>query len=149
MTPLEILNAVSSIATAVGVAVAASQLLASRKQAVTTFEDTLSNQYRMLVERFPVEALFGEPLNQEDQVGLLPHFYRYFDLCNEQAFLQNHGRISAGTWKNWKEGIVGNMSRPAFAAAWEIVARRAGKDFSELRALCPPSLKANGAQPDA
>jgi hypothetical protein len=130
------LTALSDIATAIGVAVAAYQLRNSRRQATTSFEDSLNTQYRQVIAQLPIEALFGEPLKQ-DLSGLLPHFYRYFDLCNEQAFLFSLGRVSEKTWKNWEEGIKGNMARPAFKAAWHEVARRAKGDFESLRKLCP------------
>lgn len=146
MSPLEVLSALSSIATAIGVAVAAYQLLITRRQATTTFEDTLNTQYRQAIERLPIEALFGEPLKEQAQSGLLPHFYRYFDLCNEQAFLFSLGRVSEKTWKNWEEGIKGNMARPAFQAAWNEVARRARGDFELLRELCPPQATASDAR---
>jgi hypothetical protein len=70
-----VLTALSNIATAVGVAVAAYQLLNSRRQATTSFEDTLNAQYRKVIEPLPLGALFGEPL-KEDLSGLLPHFYK-------------------------------------------------------------------------
>ena len=143
MTNLELLSALSNFATAAGVAVAASQLFFTRRQAATTFEDSLTHQYRSLIERIPVEALFGEKLLPQTQADLLPHFYRYFDLCNEQAFLRKKKRISNGTWANWRDGITGNMERPAFAQAWAEVAHRAQQDFEHLRELCPPII-ANG-----
>lgn len=136
MNSLDELAALSSIATAISAAVAAYQLLISRRQATTSFEDSLNTQYRKVIKPLPIEALFGEPL-KVDLLGLLPHFYRYFDLCNEQAFLFSLGRVSEKTWKNWEEGIKGNMARPAFKAAWQEVARRAEGDFESLRKLCP------------
>lgn len=145
MSPLEVLSALSSIATAVGVAVAAYQLFVTRRQATTTFEDTLNTQYRQAIERLPIEALFGDKLKDQDQAELLPHFYRYFDLCNEQAFLFGLGRVSDKTWHNWEEGIKGNMARPAFASAWSEVARRANGDFDSLRQLCPPQSTVTSA----
>jgi hypothetical protein len=146
MTLLDILSALSALATAIGVAVAARQLFMTREQATTTFEDSLSSQYRSLIDRIPVEALFGEVLKPETQTGLLPHFYRYFDLCNEQAFLQSEGRISAKTWANWKDGIQTNMTRSAFEKAWAEVAHRAKDDFEHLRTLCPPKAWAEAEQ---
>jgi hypothetical protein len=138
MNPLEILSGLASVATAVGVGVAAYQLRASSRQSTTTFEDTLNSQYRLTIERLPLEALFGEGMDGKDVNALLPHFYRYFDLCNEQAFLHKHGRVSTKTWLNWEEGIKGNLGRPAFAAAWAEIAARARNDFEHLRKLCPP-----------
>jgi hypothetical protein len=129
MTLPEGLASLASVATAVGVAVAAYQLFVARQQARTTFEDSLNAQYRVVIERLPLEALFGEQINRAEVFGHLPHFYRYFDLCNEQAFLQKNGRISKKTWQNWEDGIRANMSRPAFALAWSEVAGRASGDF--------------------
>lgn len=71
MTTLEVLSALASIATAGGVGVAAWQLFVTRQQAVTSFEDSLTSQYRALIERIPVEALFGEKLRPGDQAALL------------------------------------------------------------------------------
>jgi hypothetical protein len=138
MTYIEILGAASNLATAVGVAVAASQLFATRRQAVSAFEDSLNAQYRALIDRIPMEALLGEALSAVSLAGVLPHFYRYFDLCNEQAFLRKHRRVSERTWENWKDGILSNMGRPAFAAAWIEIATRAPADFDHLREICPP-----------
>ena len=138
MTFAEGLSSLASVATAVGVGVAAYQLFIARQQARTTFEDSLNAQYRVAIERLPLEALFGEHVKESEVLSLLPHFYRYFDLCNEQAFLHKNGRISKMTWQNWEEGILTNMRRPAFALAWSEVAARANDDFDYLRSLCPP-----------
>jgi hypothetical protein len=83
----------------------------------------------------PVEALFGECLQTEQQQRHLPDFYRYFDLCNEQAFLFERGRVTRTTWCNWREGIESNLTKPAFAAAWTEVSTRAPDDFRALRKL--------------
>jgi hypothetical protein len=138
MATPDVYSAVSGVATAIGVAVAAYQLLVARKQAATTFEDSLTVQYREIVAELPLEALFGESLPADQLHSLSPHFYRYFDLCNEQAFLYRSRRITRKTWSNWEEGILTNMRRPAFAQAWAEVARRATDDFDELRRLCSP-----------
>ncbi len=125
---------------------AAYQLFITRQQATTSFEDTLNVQYRQAIKCLPLAALLGEPLTEPELARLLPHFYRYFDLCNEQAFLFSLGRVSAKTWKNWEEGIKGNMNRPAFRVAWNEVARRASGDFDYLRKLCPPQASVIDAQ---
>lgn len=138
----EVLSALSSIATAIGVVitaigvgVATSLLWLTRMQGVTAFEDSLTVQYRQVAATLPLKALFGEPLTDEEHKAHLQYFYRYFDLCNEQAFLHTKGRISANTWEFWKDGILTNLRRPAFAKAWEEIARRAQDDFNELRLL--------------
>lgn len=137
MQTLEILSALSSILTAIGVWLAACQLRRTRKQSVTTFEDSLTVQYRQIVSTLPLRALLGEPLTDEEHEAHLQYFYRYFDLCNEQAFLHTNSRVSVDTWKFWKDGILTNLRRPAFARAWREIARRAKDDFHELKLLCP------------
>ena len=138
MQLLEILPVLPSIATAIGVSVAAYQLRITRKQSVTTFEDSLTTQYRQVASTLPLKALLGESLTQGEHEEHLRYFYRYFDLCNEQAFLHESGRISKATWGFWRDGILGNFRRPAFARAWQEIARRANDDFNELKLLCPP-----------
>ena len=83
MQTFEILSALSSIATAIGVGVAAYQLRITRKQSVTTFEDSLTVQYRQVASTLPLKALLGESLVGEEPKEHLKYFYRYFDLCNE------------------------------------------------------------------
>jgi hypothetical protein len=135
---LDFLSGLASIATALGVGVAAFHLRAAQKQGRTSFEDSLNSQYRSVIRCLPLDALFGRSISAEDLSNFLPCFYQYFDLCNEQIFLHRIGRISEQTWKNWEEGITGNLRRPAFSDAWALVAAGAKDDFELLRKLCPP-----------
>lgn len=121
-----------------GVVFAACQLLLSKQQSVTNFEDAMVREYRELASTLPLPALLGEPLSDELHREKLDEFYRYFDLCNSQIFLRDQQRISDKTWEFWEEGIQSNMRRPAFARAWCEIAARANGDFAELRRLCPP-----------
>ena len=150
MQIFEVLSVVSNVATAIGVAVAAYQLRSNRKQSVTTFEDSLTVQYRQIASSLPLNALLGEALKPDEHRDHLKYFYRYFDLCNEQAFLHKNGRVSETTWNFWKDGILTNLRRPAFAEAWKEIAARAKDDFNELRLLCPTNAEPcqpNVAQP--
>jgi hypothetical protein len=54
---LEILTAVSNVATAFAVVVAAWQLWLNRRQGVTNFEDSFAKEYRELASRLPTKAL--------------------------------------------------------------------------------------------
>jgi hypothetical protein len=132
---------ISSIATAIGVFFAAFQLWHTRARAITTFEDSLTNEYREIIDRLPTEAILGETLTPEVQVKHLHDFYRYVDLTNNQVFLRKIRRISKRTWRFWADGIETNLARPAFAAAWAEISRRAGNDFSELRRLVAEGFK--------
>jgi len=93
------------------------------------------DHYRDVVRDLPVEALFGEELDAEQYAKALPVFYRYFDLCNLQAYLWERGRLRRATWREWEEGIQQNLANPAFATAWAEVSTRAGESFDELRRL--------------
>lgn len=138
MTCLEILSALSNIATAAGVGVAAWQLVLAKRQAVTSFEDSFAKEYRDLASKLPTKALLGQPLNDEEYSVHFDEMYHYFDLCNEQVFLHKAGRISDETWEFWQDGIKTNLKRPAFERAWSEIAAKANDDFSELKALFPP-----------
>jgi hypothetical protein len=140
---VESIQDVASIATAIGVFFAAFQLWHTRARAITTFEDSLANEYREIVGRLPTEALLGESLTPEVRRMKFHEFYRYFDLTNNQIFLRQIGRISKKTWEFWSEGIQTNLTRPAFSDSWAEISRRAGSDFSELRRLNAEGFKSD------
>src|SRR4051794_20458991 len=94
----DLVTAIASAATAVGVLLAAAQLWMAARQATTQFEDTLNAQYRDIARRLPVAALLGEALQEDAYQDALPDFYHYFDLSNEQAFLHLKGRVRSSTW---------------------------------------------------
>lgn len=135
---LAALSAIANVATGLGVIAAASQLYLVYRQGITNFEDSFAKEYRKLASELPTKALLGEPLTDEEYIEHFDEMYHYFDLCNEQAFLRNVGRVSEKTWTFWREGMASNMRRPAFERAWLEIASRADGDFSELRALFPP-----------
>ncbi|MGR6805344.1 hypothetical protein ACU6VI_03405 [Sphaerotilus natans] len=126
----------------VGAVAAFWQLRLLKTQSVTSFEDGLVDEYRDIAKDLPLDALLGADMTAPQVADALPAFYRYFDLCNQQVFLHKQGRIRAETWVLWKDGIVSNLRRPAFALAWAEIAAKAAGDFDELRALCPPKAAA-------
>ncbi len=142
---LAVLSAVANLATALGAIAAAWQLYLVHRQSITNFEDSFAKEYRELVGDLPTKALLGEPLTEEEYLEHFDEMYHYFDLCNEQTFLRNAGRVSEKTWGFWQDGIASNLRRPAFERAWCEIAARANGDFSELRAFFPP--KAIEVQP--
>ena len=126
----------------VGVVAAFWQLRLLKTQSVTNFEDGLVDEYRDIAKELPLEALLGKDMSPQEVASALPVFYRYFDLCNQQLFLHQQRRIRKATWALWRDGIVSNLQRPAFARAWAEIAAKAIGDFGELRALCPPQATA-------
>ena len=132
---LSVIGAAASVVTAVGVFFAWFQLMSTKNQAITDFEDDLAREYRELTQTIPVPAFLGKELGDADAADALPAFYRYVDLSNEQIFLRQQGRIREETWRNWVVGIKTNLARPAFRAAWEQIKQESDSDFGELRKL--------------
>ncbi len=123
----------------VGIGIGAYQLWQTRKQAQTTFEDSMAKEYRELASRFPTKVFYDIPFSEEltprEKARAQDEFYRYFDLTNGQIFLREAGRISDQTWAFWCDGIKTNMQRAAFKAAWNDIGGKAQLDFAELRLL--------------
>jgi hypothetical protein len=135
MNWIDLFAMLGSVATALGVFLAGRQIRESRRQAVTAFEDSMSSQYRDLVQRLPIEALLGEALEEQVYRENLNEFYHYIDLTNEQIFLRKRGRVSPEVWQNWCDGIRTTLAKPAFARAWQEISQRSPGSFEELRRL--------------
>jgi len=136
---------VASIATAIGVCIAAWQIRESRKLAQTTFEDGLDQQYRKLAMGIPVDALIGEPINvKKDELREI--IYNYLDLCNEQTYLRQKKRIGKNRWKEWNDGIRDNLSKPAFKEVWDEIKDKALNTFTALELLEKGEFKIDPAK---
>lgn len=142
MTLFEWIQTIASVATAVGVAIAAWQLWVTKQQAQSQFEDSFSEQYRRIAAQVPLSALLGRSLSNPDLESSLRAFYEYFDLSNEQAFLAARKRLRSETWSNRREGIEQHFARPAFKQAWQLLAPDLDGSFDSLRLLLPPDLRA-------
>jgi hypothetical protein len=131
-----VLADIAALGTFLGVLFAGAQLVYNRRQARTQFEDSLTAAYRELTAELPIDVFLDGPIAREVVAAHRSVFYRYFDLCNEQVFLHDQGRISDATWTQWRDGIEGNFARPAFRAAWfDDIAPHVGSDFQELRRI--------------
>lgn len=133
-----LVNALASVATAVGVLLAGWQIRLAKQASRSVFEDSLTQQYREIIKRIPIEALLGEDLKTlepQKWENTLDDFYRYIDLSNEQIFLRQHNRVSSATWRLWSEGIKLKLELKAFKDAWEHFKREAPESFKELQML--------------
>jgi hypothetical protein len=138
----EMLTAIGAIGTAAAAFFAAIQLWIGRRRAQTAFEDSLTAAYRDIMGDLPVEAFMRTGLRGKDVQQHLKAFHRYIDLCNEQVFLRQIGRISGDTWTQWNGGIASNLRKPGFADAWDLV-REESDDFDELRRLADCGFRAD------
>ena len=128
-------DTIASIATAVGVGIAAWQLWEGRKLAQTTFEDSFDQQYRSLAMQIPVNALIGKPVPDESKKAVREQIYNYLDLCNEQVYLRKKKRICHTRWVDWCAGIKENLEKPAFREVWEEIKKESPQTFSFLTRL--------------
>jgi hypothetical protein len=126
---------IASIATAIGVFIAAWQIWESRKLTEATFEDSFDQQYRELIYTIPVNALLGKPLDDGKEDQARETVYNYLDLCNEQIYQRAKDRISKERWNEWSSGIKENLSRPFFLSVWDEVKESASDSFSFLERL--------------
>jgi hypothetical protein len=46
---------------------------------------------------------------------------RWANLCSQEYFLRGAGRVDAGTWAIWKEGIQSTMARRPFRDGWRMI----------------------------
>ena len=96
-----------------------------KKQLQLTFFADYTKRYQGIFLNFP------ETINRKDfdfnalkpdkKAKTLKYMRAYFDLCSEELFLYNKGRIDDETWKEWKSGIEYSFSKTAFKLAWEII----------------------------
>ena len=126
---------IASIATAIGVGIAASQILQERKLAQTAFEDNLDRQYRTIAKEIPVDALIGKEIPEAKKIDAREAIFNYLDLCNEEIFLRKQQRISKEKWQSWCSGIKTHLENPAFKEVWEEVKTNSPSSFSFLEQL--------------
>jgi hypothetical protein len=141
----QLTRAVGSIATAVLVLIAwqqikplKEQVRLAREQATTSFEDSLTEHYRKIMEDIPVDIWLGSDLralDEERRDRCRDAIYRYIDLSQEQAFLHGRKRVTDDAWSSCSESIKLNMKLLAFAEVWGQVKEKYPDTFRELRAL--------------
>jgi hypothetical protein len=138
-------DTIASLATAIGVCIAAWQIWESRRLSQTAFEDGLDQQFRQLAMDIPVDALIGRQIkDKKDELREI--IYNYLDLCNEQTYLRQKKRISKSRWKEWNDGIAENLSKPAFKEVWDEIKGSAPNTFTALERLEDTEFKIDPAQ---
>jgi hypothetical protein len=134
---LRFVDAITSAATVIIAFLAWRQIRLLREQARTTFEDSLTEHYRNIMESIPTDVWLGlalKTLDRERHDRCRDAIYRYIDLSNEQATLHNMKRVTDEVWREWSEGIRVNMKLPAFRDVWAEVGEKCPENFKELRA---------------
>ncbi|MES9946762.1 MAG: hypothetical protein ABW080_17550 [Candidatus Thiodiazotropha sp.] len=129
----ETAKVVASIATAIGVAIAAWQIRRNAEQTKTSFEDSLNKEYRELMRPIPLKALVGDNVTKIEVEASREAIYNYLDFCNQQVYLRKQKRIRKSTWLEWQEGMKINLALPLFAEVAHMVFTKLPHIFRELR----------------
>lgn len=98
-----------SVATSIGVLIAAVGIWQTRRSALLTFELTFTERYRMLADQMPLEALQGKEFELTPESKRI--LFHYLELCEEEMYHRRHGRIASATWIDWWIGISRNLDR--------------------------------------
>jgi hypothetical protein len=112
---------VSVVVTGIGVIVA---LAGVRDQLRMATFLAYTDRYTTLMARMPFEARQPgsgydlQSVSSEERHRVLSIFRDYFNLCSEELWLADAGKIDKKTWKIWKLGIEEVAAFPSFAAAW-------------------------------
>lgn len=102
-------------------------------QSKTTFEDSLTKEYREIIRKIPYKALVGDNVSEKEENIAFNEIFNYMDICNEQIFLRIEGRIRKNTWLNWQEGMKTNFSTQIFKLVSEDVFEKVENNFKELK----------------
>lgn len=109
----------------------------------TSFEDSLTKEYREIIRRIPYKALIGDDLCESDKITAYNEVYNYMDLCNEQIFLRMSGRVREKTWNNWQEGMLTNFSLKVFDRASQEIFSKLKNNFKELKKVQESGYKSD------
>lgn len=109
------------------------QIWKNTLQSKTTFENSLSKEYREIIRAIPYNSLIGATLTDEEKDKAFNELYNYMDFCNQQIFLRKNGRIRKSTWLNWQSGMKLNFTLPIFKEVSQKVFDELSEIFEELR----------------
>jgi hypothetical protein len=60
-------------------------------------------------------------LSKQEKDKVMGLMRAYFDLCAEEFYLYEMGKIDFKTWKQWERGIIYTVRLPTFREAWNII----------------------------
>jgi hypothetical protein len=113
------------------------QLRQAQLELRASFEQTFSERYDRIVARIPLPVLLGGEPNLDDPEQLRA-FFDYFELCEEEWYYRQRGRVGRRTWRDWWEGMALHCRRDGFIAAWQ---RLTGEEID-----LPPSSNVRQSQ---
>lgn len=139
-----IISAFTALGTVFGAYIIYNQLKINQIVYQSTFENDIVKRFYKITNDITFKVMFLKKGELEFTKLLdekINFFYQYFDLTNQELFLNEKKRINPDTWIEWKEGIVWIMKLDSFKYAWEKVNEKCADDtFNEFREF----IKENG-----
>jgi hypothetical protein len=123
---------IASIATALGVFIAAGTLIQTRNLSLREFEGFYIDRYWNLMDSMSLDALQGKsphPMSDQDRRVALG----YLRLSEDELDLYHKGWISVSTWKVWSEGICSTLASSPFEELWAEIESSQTDQFKNLR----------------
>ena len=122
------MNAIVAIATVSGVLVAAGALLVALKGVrdqlwLHTFSE-YTRRYSDIVQELPAESrrpgshFSLKSLEPSERGRVLNAARGYLNLCSEEFYLHERGRIDDTTWAIWRQGMVETLRLPWIQETW-------------------------------
>jgi hypothetical protein len=123
------MNSVVAIATIAGVLVAAGALLVALRGVryplwLHTFSE-YTRRYSDIVQGLPAESrqpgsdFSLKSLDPSERGRVLNAARGYLNLCSEEFYLHERGRIDDTTWAIWRQGMVTTLRLPWIQETWE------------------------------
>ena len=121
--------AVASVATVIVAVIAlAVAVKGVRDQLRVSVFLTYTDRYAKVMRGVPFDSrrpgsnyrLASRP--NDERIRVLEAFREYFNLCSEEIWLHDQGRIDNDTWKVWERGMRQVAMFPYFLEVWEALA---------------------------
>jgi hypothetical protein len=125
MTAAQWITVASLAAVVVSALAIVAGLKSVRDQLRITIFLEYTKRYARIMQHMPFEA--REPgghyrmasQSKDERRLILEAFREYLNMCSEEWWLHDQGRIDQATWIIWKRGMQDTASFPSFRDAWD------------------------------
>ncbi len=99
------------------------QLIQQNEQTKLDFFADYTKRYQDIIWHLP-SSIYDDDfslssLDIKEREHIKKAILLYFDLCSEEYYLHENKKIDDAVWAEWEEGIMFNMSKPAFNGIWK------------------------------
>jgi hypothetical protein len=125
---------IPSIATGIGVFLAAYQLRQAKRTLREGFERSFVERYERIIAGIDLEIILQGASPDLTNPTMRRAFFDYFELCEEELYFRSYRRVSTATWRDWWYGIRLHLQNDAFVNAFSNICEQANDGGSSRRA---------------